>query len=85
MIGRSLPAVITDYPVAVALPPHHRSADVYLSLALAQERSRLTIAYRQQGLPVRPANDRLVPTPPNLRALHSLLEFVEATGITAYR
>ncbi|KAH7961759.1 hypothetical protein HPB52_011928 [Rhipicephalus sanguineus] len=53
--------------------------------ALALERSMLTTAYRQQGIPATTTDDLLFPSPPNPRALHSLLEFVEATGITAYR
>uniref|UniRef100_A0A224ZAC4 Tick transposon n=1 Tax=Rhipicephalus zambeziensis TaxID=60191 RepID=A0A224ZAC4_9ACAR len=52
---------------------------------LAQERSKLTTTYRQQGLPATTVDELLFPSPPKLRALQSLLEFVEATGITTFR
>lgn len=53
--------------------------------ALAQDRSKVITAYRQQGLPAATISDLLFPSPPHLRALHSLLEFVESNGITAHR
>ncbi|XP_075553443.1 uncharacterized protein LOC142586063 isoform X1 [Dermacentor variabilis] len=45
--------------------------------ALAQERSRVTRAYRLQGLPAGSLSDLLFPPHYHLPALHSLVEFME--------
>ncbi|KAH7935561.1 hypothetical protein HPB52_009937 [Rhipicephalus sanguineus] len=52
---------------------------------LAQERSRVTTAYRRQGLPASTLEHFLYPSRPHLPALRSLAEFLEETGIAAYR
>ncbi|KAH7948411.1 hypothetical protein HPB52_021978 [Rhipicephalus sanguineus] len=52
---------------------------------LAQERSRVTTAYRRQGLPASTLEHILYPSRPHLPALRSLVEFLEETGIAAYR
>ncbi|KAH7948537.1 hypothetical protein HPB52_024101 [Rhipicephalus sanguineus] len=52
---------------------------------LAQERSRVTTAYRSQGLPASTLEHLLFPSPPHLPALRSLVEFLDETGIAAYR
>nr|XP_037284109.1 uncharacterized protein LOC119176867 [Rhipicephalus microplus] len=52
---------------------------------LAQERLRAYTAYRRQGLPVSTLEDLLFPSRPHPAALHSLAEFVEESGIAAYR
>ncbi|XP_037508982.1 uncharacterized protein LOC119385652 [Rhipicephalus sanguineus] len=52
---------------------------------LAQERSRVTTAYRRQGLPASTLEHFLYPSRPHLPALRSLAEFLEQTGIAAYR
>ncbi|KAH7944180.1 hypothetical protein HPB52_016787 [Rhipicephalus sanguineus] len=52
---------------------------------LAQERSRVTTAYRRQGLPASALEHLLFPSRPHLAALRSLVEFLDETGIPAYR
>ncbi|XP_037505571.1 uncharacterized protein LOC119381893 [Rhipicephalus sanguineus] len=52
---------------------------------LAQERSRVTAAYRREGLPASTLAHFLFPSHPHLPALRSLAEFLEETGIAAYR
>ncbi|KAH7957117.1 hypothetical protein HPB52_015487 [Rhipicephalus sanguineus] len=52
---------------------------------LAQERSRVTTAYRSQGLPASTLEHLLFPSRPHLPALRSLVEFLDETGIAAYR
>ncbi|XP_037515483.1 uncharacterized protein LOC119391904 [Rhipicephalus sanguineus] len=52
---------------------------------LAQERSRVPTAYRRQGLPASTLEHFLYPSRPHLPALRSLAEFLEETGIAAYR
>ncbi|KAH7956324.1 hypothetical protein HPB52_008145 [Rhipicephalus sanguineus] len=52
---------------------------------LAQERSRVTTAYRRQGLPASMLEHLLFPSRPHLPALRSLVEFLDETGIAAYR
>ncbi|KAH7975752.1 hypothetical protein HPB52_004672 [Rhipicephalus sanguineus] len=52
---------------------------------LAQERSRFTTAYRSQGLPASTLEHLLFPSRPHLPALRSLVEFLDETGIAAYR
>ncbi|KAH7952100.1 hypothetical protein HPB52_018392 [Rhipicephalus sanguineus] len=52
---------------------------------LAQERSRVTTAYRSQGLPASTLEHLLFPSRPRLPALRSLVEFLDETGIAAYR
>ncbi|XP_075743150.1 uncharacterized protein LOC142796433 [Rhipicephalus microplus] len=53
--------------------------------ALAQERSRVTAAYRRHGLPATTLEHLLFPSRPHLPALRSLVEFLDETGIVAYR
>nr|XP_037270233.1 uncharacterized protein LOC119161824 [Rhipicephalus microplus] len=52
---------------------------------LAQERLRAYTAYRRQGLPVYTLEDLLFPSRPHPAALRSLAQFVEESGIAAYR
>ncbi|XP_075723786.1 uncharacterized protein LOC142765866 [Rhipicephalus microplus] len=52
---------------------------------LAQERLRAYTAYRRQGLPVSTLEHLLFPSPPHPATLRSLAEFVEESGIAAYR
>ncbi|KAH7946786.1 hypothetical protein HPB52_004230 [Rhipicephalus sanguineus] len=52
---------------------------------LAQERSRVTTAYRRLGLPASTLEHFLYPSRPHLPALRNLAEFLEETGIAAYR
>nr|XP_037287166.1 uncharacterized protein LOC119180127 [Rhipicephalus microplus] len=52
---------------------------------LAQERSRLTTAYRRQGLPASTLEHFIFPSRPHLPALRSLVVFLDETGIAAYR
>ncbi|XP_075732420.1 uncharacterized protein LOC119185098 [Rhipicephalus microplus] len=52
---------------------------------LAQERLRAYTAYRRQGLPVSTLENLLFPARPHPAALRSLAEFVEESGIAAYR
>ncbi|XP_049267217.1 RNA-directed DNA polymerase from mobile element jockey [Rhipicephalus sanguineus] len=52
---------------------------------LAQERSRVIAAYRSQGLPASTLEHLLFPSRPHLPALRSPAEFLEETGIAAYR
>ncbi|KAH7985333.1 hypothetical protein HPB52_025706 [Rhipicephalus sanguineus] len=49
------------------------------------ERSRVTTAYRRQGLPASTLEHLLFPSRPHLPALRSLVEFLDETGIAAYR
>ncbi|XP_049272479.1 uncharacterized protein LOC119397303 [Rhipicephalus sanguineus] len=50
---------------------------------LAQECSRVTTAYRSQGLPASTLEHLLFPSRPHLPALRSLVEFLDETGIPA--
>ncbi|XP_075735269.1 uncharacterized protein LOC119170629 [Rhipicephalus microplus] len=52
---------------------------------LAQERLRAYAAYRRQGLPVSTLEHLLFSSRPHTAALRSLAEFVEESGIAAYR
>ncbi|KAH8025886.1 hypothetical protein HPB51_013591 [Rhipicephalus microplus] len=49
------------------------------------ERSRVTAAYRRHGLPATTLEHLLFPSRPHLPALRSLVEFLDETGIVAYR
>nr|XP_037283698.1 uncharacterized protein LOC119176493 [Rhipicephalus microplus]XP_037283699.1 uncharacterized protein LOC119176493 [Rhipicephalus microplus] len=53
--------------------------------ALAQERSRVTAAYQRHSLPATTLEHLLFPSRPHLPALQSLVEFLDETGIMAYR
>ncbi|KAH7975623.1 hypothetical protein HPB52_003719 [Rhipicephalus sanguineus] len=52
---------------------------------LAQERSRVTTAYRRQGLAASTLEHLLFPSRPHLPPLWSLVEFLDETEIAAYR
>ncbi|XP_075741511.1 uncharacterized protein LOC142790942 [Rhipicephalus microplus] len=53
--------------------------------AFAQERSRVTAAYRRHGLPATTLENLLFPSRHHLPVLRSLVEFLDETEIVAYR
>ncbi|KAH7976007.1 hypothetical protein HPB52_007395 [Rhipicephalus sanguineus] len=53
--------------------------------SLDTAKHKVTTAYRRQGLPASTLEHFLYPSRPHLPALRSLAEFLEETGIAAYR
>ncbi|KAH7986717.1 hypothetical protein HPB52_024773 [Rhipicephalus sanguineus] len=87
-LGTTMPQGQAD-PPNIGRNSHTADAPVTQSLrcacpGLAQERSRVTTAYRRQGLPASTLEHLLFPSRP-LPALRSLVEFLDETGIAAYR
>ncbi|KAH7938584.1 hypothetical protein HPB51_008771 [Rhipicephalus microplus] len=64
---------------------HGGCNNVACIVLIVWERSRVTAAYRRHGLPATTLEHLLFPSRPHLPALRSLVEFLDETGIVAYR